>query len=57
MQNMTRRDAVSRMGMVAVGFAAAPVSGWPGHWFIQEAVVPFTDVPDDFTGVRAGAEQ
>jgi DMSO/TMAO reductase YedYZ molybdopterin-dependent catalytic subunit len=45
------------MGMVAVGFAAAPVSGWPAHWFVQEAVIPFTDVPDDFTGVRAGAEQ
>ena len=57
MQNVSRREAVSRMGMVAVGFAAAPVSGWPGHWFVQEAVVPFTDVPDDFTGVRAGEEQ
>jgi DMSO/TMAO reductase YedYZ molybdopterin-dependent catalytic subunit len=57
MQNMTRRDAVGRMGMVAVGFAAAPVSGWPAHWFVQEAVIPFTDVPDDFTGMRAGEEQ
>jgi len=57
MQNMTRRDAVSRMGMVAVGFAAAPVSGWPAHWFVQEAVIPFTDVPDGFTGMRAGEEQ
>ena len=38
MQAMSRRDAVSRMGMVAVGFAAAPVSGWPAHWFVQETV-------------------
>ena len=57
MQNMTRRDAVSRMGLAAVGFSALPVSGWPASWFVQDAVVPFTDVPDDFTGLRAGQEQ
>jgi len=57
MSNMTRRDALSRMSLATVGLAAMPVRGWPEAWFIQEAVIPFTDVPADFTGIRAGAEQ
>ena len=57
MNNITRRDALGRMGLVTVGLAAAPVRGWPEAWFLQEAVIPFTDVPDDFTGMRAGEEQ
>ena len=56
MNNITRRDALGRMGLVTVGLAAAPVRGWPEAWFLQEAVIPFTDVPDDFTGMRAGEE-
>jgi DMSO/TMAO reductase YedYZ molybdopterin-dependent catalytic subunit len=54
---MSRRDALSRMGMVGVGLAVTPVPGWPEAWFVQDAVIPFTDVPADFTGVRPGAEQ
>lgn len=55
---ITRREAVGRMGMVAVGLAAGPVPGFPSTWFAQDAsVVPFTDVPDTFTGMRGGQEQ
>ena len=57
MNDITRRDALGRMGLVTVGLAAAPVRGWPEAWFLQEAVIPFTDVPADFTGMRAGEEQ
>lgn len=57
MNNITRRGALSRMGIVTVGLAATPVRGWPEAWFLQEAVIPFTDVPDDFTGMRAGEER
>ena len=57
MSNMTRRDALSRMSLATVGLATVPVRGWPEAWFMQEAVIPFTDVPADFTGVRAGEEQ
>ncbi len=49
---MTRRDALSRMGLVTVGLAATPVPGRPASWFAQEAIVPFTDVPEGFTGLR-----
>ncbi|MSR22960.1 MAG: sulfite oxidase [Gemmatimonadetes bacterium] len=53
----TRRQAVQQMGLVAVGLAVTPVPGWPSSWFRQqEVVVPFTDVPDTFTGRRAGTE-
>ncbi len=38
-----------------VGFAVMPVPGWPDPWFTQEfTVVPFTDVPENFTGLRGG---
>lgn len=55
--DMSRRDAIGRMGIIGVGLATVPVRGFPDHWFIQDTVIPFTDVPADFTGVRAGAEQ
>mgnify|MGYP000542461797 FL=1 len=51
---MTRRKALSQMGIVTVGLAVTPVPGWPAPWFSQDAVVPFTDVPDGFDGLRAG---
>jgi DMSO/TMAO reductase YedYZ molybdopterin-dependent catalytic subunit len=55
---VTRRQALRRMGFAAVGLAVAPVPGWPLAWFPQEeTVVPFTDVPETFTGRRGGAEQ
>jgi len=57
MTNMSRRDAIGRLSIVGVGLAVAPVRGWPDAWFVQEAVIPFTDVPDNFTGVRPGEEQ
>ena len=53
---MTRRDAVSRLSFAAVGLSVTPVPGWPTSWFTQEAVVPFTDVPEDFTGLRGSGE-
>ena len=51
---MPRRKALSQMGIVTVGLAVTPVPGWPAPWFSQDAVVPFTDVPDGFDGLRAG---
>lgn len=55
---LTRRDALRRMGMLSVGFAAVPVPGWPEWWFrAEEVVVPFTDVPETFTGRRPGEER
>lgn len=56
MKSMSRRDAISRMSLVTVGLATTPLAGWPARWFVQDAVVPFTDVPDGFTGVRPGEE-
>ncbi len=54
---VTRRDLLNRLGIVTVGLAVTPVSGWPASWFSQEAIVPFTDVPEGFTGLRGpGAE-
>jgi DMSO/TMAO reductase YedYZ molybdopterin-dependent catalytic subunit len=56
MKSMSRRDAISRMSLVTVGLATTPMAGWPSRWFVQDAVVPFTDVPDGFTGMRPGEE-
>ncbi len=51
---MTRRDILKHLGIVSVGMAVTPVPGWPSHWFHpQDAVVPFTDMPDGFNGMRA----
>ena len=50
---MTRRDALRHLGVASVGLAVTPVPGFPLAWFGQEeTVVPFTDVPDTFTGRR-----
>ena len=56
--DLTRRELVRQAGLVTVGLAMTPVSGWPATWFTQEVrVVPFTDVPENFTGLRgSGAE-
>lgn len=44
--------------MAAVGLAVAPIRGWPSSWFTHDAtVVPFTDVPDNFTGMRGGGQE
>ena len=54
--DLTRRELLRRGGLVAVGLAVTPVPGWPATWFTQEfRVVPFTDVPQNFTGLRGGA--
>lgn len=51
---MTRRDVLRHFGIVSVGLAATPVPGFPAWWFTgQDAVVPFTDMPDGFNGLRA----
>jgi DMSO/TMAO reductase YedYZ molybdopterin-dependent catalytic subunit len=57
MESMSRRDAIGRMSLVTVGLATTPVSGWPAGWFVQDAIIPFTDVPEGFTGTRAGEER
>jgi len=50
---MTRRDALRHLGVFSVGLAVTPVPGFPLAWFRQdETVVPFSDVPDTFTGRR-----
>jgi len=49
---MTRREVLSQLGVVTVGLAVTPVRGWPAPWFTQDAIVPFTDVPEGFTGTR-----
>ena len=51
---LTRREVLSQLGIVTVGLAVTPVRGWPAPWFSQEAIVPFTDVPEGFDGLRAG---
>ena len=51
--DLTRREMLRQTGLVTVGLAVTPVAGWPANWFGQEfTVVPFTDVPDNFTGLR-----
>ena len=49
---MTRRDLLGQLGIVTVGLAVTPVRGWPASWFAQEAIVPFTDVPETFSTHR-----
>lgn len=55
---ITRREMLRQAGLVTAGLALTPASGWPATWFrADEVVVPFTDVPDTFTGRRGGVEQ
>jgi len=50
---LSRRQLLRQAGLVTVGLAVTPVPGWPRSWFsANEVVVPFTDVPDSFTGRR-----
>lgn len=54
----TRRDMLKQLGLVTVGLALTPVPGWPQDWFrADEVVVPFTDVPESFTGRRGTAPE
>ena len=55
-ETMNRRDLLGQLGLVTVGLAINPVMGWPASWFAQDEIVPFTDVPGDFTGLRGSAE-
>ncbi len=53
---VSRRKLLRQAGLVTVGLAVTPVSGWPASWFGQQVtVVPFTDVPESFTGLTGGA--
>jgi DMSO/TMAO reductase YedYZ molybdopterin-dependent catalytic subunit len=53
--DLSRRELLRQAGLVTVGLAVTPVAGWPATWFAQEfQVVPFTDVPENFTGLRGG---
>jgi DMSO/TMAO reductase YedYZ molybdopterin-dependent catalytic subunit len=55
---MSRREVIRSLGLASVGLAVTPVPGWPSHWFrLEDVVIPFTDVPETFTGRRAGDEQ
>jgi len=53
----SRREFLRRAGLAAAGVALAPTEAWPARWFrAEEIVVPFTDVPETFTGRRGGQE-
>ena len=52
---ITRRSMLQRTGLAGLAIAASelPVLGFPAEWLqAQEAVVPFTDVPDNFVTVN-----
>lgn len=49
----TRRELL-RLSLLTVGFATTAVRGYPAAWFQNaETVVPFSDVPADFTTQRS----
>ena len=50
--SMTRRDVLKHLGLATVGLAVTPVPGFPESWFLQDTVVPFTDIPDGFSVAR-----
>lgn len=55
--SLTRRTMLRQSGIIAVGLALTPVPGWPSSWFKADwTVVPFTDIPDNFTGRRPPPE-
>ncbi len=54
----SRREALRGMGLLAVGMALTPVPGFPASWFrSRDTVVPFTDVPPGFTGLRGSGPE
>lgn len=49
----SRRDVLKTMGLAGAALAATPESAFPASWFQEgEEVVPFTDVPADFSTRR-----
>ncbi len=49
----TRRDVLKSIGFAGAALAAAPESAFPAWWFQEsEEVVPFSDVPADFSTRR-----
>jgi DMSO/TMAO reductase YedYZ molybdopterin-dependent catalytic subunit len=53
---VTRRSLLQQAGMAGLGLALTELSafGFPSEWLQgQDVVVPFTDVPDNFTTVNA----
>ena len=55
---MTRRDLLRHLGLASVGLAVTPVRGFPASWFLQDdVIVPFTDVPETFTGLLGSAAE
>ena len=49
----SRREALKTMGLAGAALAASPSSVLPASWLAEpEQVVPFTDVPADFTTKR-----
>lgn len=50
---ISRREMLRQSSFAAVGLAVTPLPGWPMSWFLpEEVVVPFTDIPENFTGRR-----
>ena len=56
--SLSRRQILRQMSLATVGLAVTPVPGWPAHWFrLESEVVPFTDVPEGFNGLRSTAPE
>lgn len=50
----SRRAVLKQVGLLGVGMAVSAVPGWPAAWFqAQEEVIPFTDIPPDFSTRRS----
>jgi DMSO/TMAO reductase YedYZ molybdopterin-dependent catalytic subunit len=50
---ISRRELLRHSAFLGVGLALTPLRGWPESWFdLNDTVVPFTDVPANFTGRR-----
>jgi len=53
----SRRELL-RLSLLTVGFATTAVPGFPATWFQEaETVVPFTDIPANFTTQRSDAPE
>ena len=51
----SRRDFVRQVGLAGVALSVRPLPAWalPPEWFAaDEVVIPFTDVPADFSTKR-----